>query len=130
MANGMTTTLSIALFGAAGCLARYWLTSGVNRWLGHHPFPYATLLVNVAGAFCIGLIMEFSLRSAIIPHGLRVALTVGFMGGLTTFSTFSMETFTLIERGHLGVAFANVLFSVTICLLFTWLGILAARSFT
>lgn len=123
----MSSVLSIALFGAAGCLTRYWLTSTVNRWLGAHPFPYATLLVNVIGAFFIGLIMEFSLRSTIVPHNLRIALTVGFMGGLTTFSTFSMETFSLLERGHFGVALANILFSVTICLIATWFGILAAR---
>lgn len=123
----MTTAFSIAFFGAAGCLTRYWLTALVNRWLGQHPFPYATLLVNLIGAFFIGLIMEFSLRSTLVSPGLRIALTVGFMGGLTTFSTFSLETFSLLERGYFGVAFANVLLSVVICLGATWLGISAAR---
>lgn len=123
----MATALSIALFGAAGCLARYWLSGWVNRLLGQHPFPFGTLLVNLLGAFLIGLIIEFSLRSTSISHNLRVALTIGFLGGLTTFSTFSIETFTLLERGQLLTAFGNILLSVTLCLLATWAGIAAAR---
>lgn len=124
----MATVLSIALFGAAGCLSRYWLSGWANRMLGHHHFPFGTLLVNLIGAFGIGLVMELSLKSTMIPHNLRVALTIGFMGGLTTFSTFSMETFSLLERGQFLAAFFNVLISVTLCLFCTWLGILTIRS--
>lgn len=123
----MTTVLSIALFGALGCLTRYWLSSWVNRLLGQHSFPYATLTVNLLGAFLIGLLIEFSLRSTLISHNLRVALTIGFLGGLTTFSTFSIETFTLLERGQLLIAFGNMLLSVALCLLATWGGIAVAR---
>ena len=124
----MVTVLSIAFFGAVGCLSRYWLSGLVNRLLGSHPFPFATLVVNLFGAFFIGLIMEFSIRSTMLPHTLRIALTIGLMGGLTTFSTFSMETFTLLERGQLATAFANVLLSVSLCLLATWAGILTVRA--
>ena len=123
----MVTVLFIALFGAAGCLTRYWLSGWVNRLLGQHHFPYGTLTVNLLGAFLIGLIIEFSLRSTMLSHNLRIALTIGFLGGLTTFSTFSLETFTLLERGQLLVAFGNVLLSVTLCLLATWGGIVVAR---
>lgn len=123
----MTTVLSIAVFGAVGCLTRYWLSSWVNRVVGQHPFPFATLTVNLLGAFLIGLVIEFSLRSTMLSHNLRIALTIGFLGGLTTFSTFSVETFTLLERGQLMVAFGNVLLSVTLCLLATWGGIAVAR---
>ncbi|MDY0383729.1 MAG: fluoride efflux transporter CrcB [Geobacter sp.] len=123
----MATVLSIALFGAAGCLARYWLSSWVNRLLSQHPFPFGTLAVNLLGAFLIGLVIEFSLRSTMLSHNLRVALTIGFLGGLTTFSTFSVETFTLLERGQLLIAFGNMLLSVTLCLLATWGGIALAR---
>lgn len=124
----MKTAAAIALFCAGGGLVRYYLSGLVNRLLGSHPFPFATLLVNVIGAFFIGLVIEFSLRSTMIPPVMRVALTVGFLGGLTTFSTFSIETFTLIERGQLLTALANVLISVTLCLVATWLGISAARA--
>lgn len=117
----------IALFGAAGCLSRYFLSGWVYQIMGR-AFPYGTLVVNVVGAFIIGLVMEFSIRSAAIPATMRVALTIGFLGGLTTFSTFSYETFRLLEEGAFGIAFVNVLISVLVCLACTWLGIMTARA--
>lgn len=122
----MLSILLIALLGACGCLARYFLSGLVYRCAGA-AFPYGTLTVNIIGAFCIGLIMEFSLRSLLIPQPLRVGLTIGFLGGLTTFSTFSYETFRLLEDGDLLLAGGNVLASVMACLFFTWLGIVMAR---
>ena len=122
----MTVVLYIALFGALGCLARYFLSGWVYDLVAP-AFPYGTLVVNVIGAFLIGLVMEFSLRSAIVSHELRVGLTIGFLGGFTTFSTFSYETFRLLEGAQLPQALANVLLSVTACLTFTFLGIIAAR---
>jgi CrcB protein len=123
----MTVVLYIGLFGAAGCLARYALSSWVYAVLGRS-FPYGTLVVNIAGAFLIGLIMEFALRSTLVSANLRIGLTVGFLGGLTTFSTFSYETFRLLEDGEFLIAAGNVLTSVLVCLAFTWLGIAAART--
>ena len=121
------TAGAIALFGALGCLTRYWLSGLVYTWAGR-AFPWGTFAVNIVGAFLIGLIMEFSMRSTLISPSLRIGLTIGFLGGLTTFSTFSYETFRLLEDGELLIAMANVLASVVVCLLFTWIGILAARS--
>jgi len=117
----------IAILGALGCLARYYLSGWVYALLGRG-FPYGTLAVNVIGAFLIGLVMEFSIRSALISPTLRVALTIGFLGGLTTFSTFSFETFRLLEEGSFVVAFGNVLLSVVACLACTWVGITVARA--
>lgn len=117
----------IALFGALGCATRYYLSGLVYRLCGPS-FPAGTLAVNIVGAFCIGLIMEFSLRSTLISPSLRIGLTVGFLGGLTTFSTFSYETFRLLEDGEFFIAAANVLGSVLLCLVFTWLGIATARA--
>src|SRR6185369_7438025 len=113
----------IAAFGALGCLARYALSGWVYQLLGRG-FPYGTLAVNVIGAFLIGLVMEFSIRSALVPPALRVAITIGFLGGLTTFSTFSFETFRLLEEGAFLVALGNVLVSVVSCLACTWVGIM------
>jgi CrcB protein len=117
----------IALLGALGCLARYFLSGWVYALLGRS-FPYGTLVVNVVGAFLIGLIMEFSIRSALVPPTLRIGLTIGFLGGLTTFSTFSFETFRLLEEGAFVVACGNVLVSVVSCLACTWVGIIVARA--
>jgi len=116
----------IGLLGALGCLARYFLSGWIYQLLGRG-FPYGTLAVNVVGAFLIGFIMEFSIRSALVPPTLRIALTIGFLGGLTTFSTFSYESFRLLEEGDFLKAAANVLVSVLICLVLTWSGIMTAR---
>ena len=123
------TLLLVAVLGATGCLLRYGLSGWVQGALGRG-FPHGTLAVNVLGAFLIGLLMELSLRSTLVPAGLRTGLAIGFLGGLTTFSTFSYETFRLLEDGELLRAGANVLVSVVTCVLLTWLGILAARSLT
>ena len=123
----MKTAATIAFFCAGGGLTRYYLSGWVYSLLGR-AFPYGTFAVNVIGAYFIGLIMELSMRSTTIPDTLRMGLTVGFMGGLTTFSTFSYETFKLLEDGQFTVAFANVLASVAVCLLFTWLGIITIRT--
>lgn len=122
----MKTAATIAIFCAGGGLARYYLSGWVYGLLGRS-FPYGTLVVNVIGAYCIGLIMEFGLRSTVISDTLRLGLTVGFLGGLTTFSTFSYETFRLLEEGDVFKAAANVLASVLLCLVLTWGGIMTAR---
>ncbi|MGE5248480.1 MAG: fluoride efflux transporter CrcB, partial [Verrucomicrobiota bacterium] len=113
-------------FGALGCVARYYLSGWVYDVMGR-AMPYGTLGVNVVGAFLIGLIMEFSLRSSVISQELRVGLTMGFLGGLTTFSTFSYETFRLLESGQLLQALLNAVLSVTACLACTFAGIAAGR---
>ncbi len=123
----MQTVIFIALFGALGCLSRYFLSGWVYSLAGR-AFPSGTLAVNLVGAFLIGLIMEFSLRTTLISPTLRAGLTIGFLGGLTTFSTFSYETFRLLEEGELLIAGVNVLVSVMVCLVFTWLGIITARA--
>ena len=122
----MTVILYITLFGAIGCLARYLLSGWVYTLLGTS-MPYGTLAVNVIGAFLIGLVMEFSLRTTHVSPELRIGLTYGFLGGFTTFSSFSYETYRLLESAQLPQALANVLLSVTVCLAFTFLGIVAAR---
>ncbi len=123
----MQILLYIAGFGAMGCVARYLIAGWVYNLAGRG-FPYGTLAVNILGAFIIGLVMEFGLRSTLLPVTLRTGLSIGFLGGLTTFSTFSYETFRLLEEGEFLIASANILLSVITCLVCTWLGIMAARS--
>lgn len=122
----MTTAMFIAGLGALGGLTRYYLSNWVYEHLGR-AFPYGTFAVNIIGAFFIGLLMDFSLRSTILSPNLRLGLAVGFLGGLTTFSTFSYETFKLLEDGQFLPAFGNILANVVACLALTWAGIFVAR---
>jgi CrcB protein len=123
----MNKAAMIALCCAGGGLSRYYLSGWVYALLGRS-FPYGTLVVNGLGAYLIGLIMELALRSTALSDTWRLGLTVGFLGGLTTFSTFSYETFKLLEDGQFLLAAMNVFASVLICLLFTWLGIVTIRA--
>ena len=122
----MRLVMMIALWGALGCLTRYWVSGWVYDLIGRD-FPWGTLVVNVVGAFLIGLIIEFSLRSTLISPELRTGIAIGFLGGLTTFSSFSYETFRLLEDGDFFKAAANVLASVFLCLILTWSGMVTAR---
>ncbi len=123
----MRIVAMIAVCGALGCLTRYWLSGWTYGLLGRS-LPWGTLAVNLVGAFCIGLVMEFSIRSTLVPPTLRTGIAIGFLGGLTTFSTFSYETFRLLEEGDFLRAFTNVFISVLLCLALTWSGVMAART--
>ncbi|MEW6721262.1 MAG: fluoride efflux transporter CrcB [Thermodesulfobacteriota bacterium] len=123
----MRMILYIALFGAAGCLSRYYLSGWVYDLLGT-AMPYGTFAVNVLGSFLVGLVMEFSLRSSLVSQDLRVGLAIGFLGGFTTFSTFSYETVRLLESARFFPALVNALSSVVVCLVFTFIGIAVGRS--
>jgi len=122
----MQVVLLVAGFGALGCVTRYYISGWAYDLFGRN-FPYGTFVVNILGAFLVGLVMEFGMRSTLLPVSLRTGLSIGFLGGFTTFSTFSYETFRLLEEGNFFVAVTNVLVSVVVCLFFTWLGIHAAR---
>lgn len=122
----MQIVLLVAGFGALGCVTRYYISGWAYDLFGRS-FPCGTFVVNILGAFLIGLVMEFGMRSALLPVSLRTGIVIGFLGGFTTFSTFSYETFRLLEEGNFFVAATNVLVSVIVCLLFTWLGIHTAR---
>lgn len=118
--------LYLGIFGGLGCIARYAVSGWVYALFGR-TLPYGTLAVNVLGSLLLGLIMEGSLRSTLLSPELRLGLTVGFLGGFTTFSTFSYETVRLLEEGSFLAAGANVLLNVTVCLLAVMLGIYLAR---
>jgi fluoride exporter len=122
-------TAYIAFFGALGCVSRYWLSSWTNLLTGKG-FPFGTLLVNVVGSFLLGLLLEGSLRNSHLSIELRMGIAVGFLGGFTTFSTFSYETLRLVEQGSLWQASLNIGLNVSICIVFVALGIYLARQWT
>lgn len=112
----MTDTLWIALGGALGSVARYWLALWalpISRSL-----PWGTILVNVAGSFAIGLFGTLTLAHGRypVPETARLFFMVGFCGGFTTFSSFSLQTLDLLRGGVPVRALANVAFSVVLCL--------------
>ena len=107
----MKMIASIAVGCAAGAVARYAVMGVVGKWLGTG-FPYATLAVNVAGCFVMGALVEiFALVLSASPE-IRALLTVGFLGGFTTFSAFSLDIYLLFEHGRPGVAALYVAASV------------------
>ena len=118
--------LYLGIFGGLGCVTRY-MVSGWFYTLAGKALPYGTLAVNVIGSLLLGLIMEGSLRSTLLSPELRFGVTVGFLGGFTTFSTFSYETVRLLEEGSLLAAGANVFLNVTVCIVAALLGIYLAR---
>jgi CrcB protein len=118
--------LYIGIFGGLGCVARY-LTSGWVYQLAGRNLPYGTLFVNVVGSFLLALLMVLGLRSAIFSPEIRIGLAVGFMGGFTTFSTFSYETLRLLEDGSFWQAGVNILLNIVLCIFFAVLGALVAR---
>ena len=111
----MTRLLLICLGGAVGTGARYLLGGLVVRWLGPD-FPYGTLLINVLGSFLVGLVQQVGLSTLLIPDTLRLVLTIGVMGGFTTYSSFSYETLKLVEAGSWVGAAVYVALTTALCL--------------
>ena len=118
-----TTWLAVAVGGALGSLARFWLAAAMTMLTGPR-FPWGTLLINILGSFIIGLVAAVTMAPARIPMhpDIRVFLMVGICGGFTTFSAFSLQTLDLARANHWAQAGANVLMSVVICLLAVWAG--------
>ncbi|HMF86796.1 MAG TPA: fluoride efflux transporter CrcB [Gemmatimonadaceae bacterium] len=119
--------LLIAVGGAAGSVLRY-LIGGRIQHFAPHGFPFGTLFVNVVGCFLIGIFVRQFMN--IQTHNyLRALLMVGFCGGFTTFSAFSMETVGLIEGGEYPRAIAYITLSVLLCLIATFAGMSVVRVF-
>jgi CrcB protein len=119
--------LYIAIGGAFGAVSRYGVTLGAAR-LGATGFPYATLTVNVIGSFLIGLFVAWLGGRTEINPALRPLIQVGFLGALTTFSTFSLDALILIEQGRFTQAGLYIAASVLVCLAACFIGLLAGRS--
>ena len=112
----LQTALLLALGGAIGTLARF----AVGLWAA--PFsqalPWGTIIINVTGSFVIGFVGTLTLAGGRFPlsENLRLFLMVGFCGGFTTFSSFSLQTLDLLRGGAPGRAMVNIVASVLLCL--------------
>jgi CrcB protein len=118
--------LLVGIGGFAGSVGRYWLAGGVQR-LTDLDFPAGTLAVNVAGSLLLGVLMTASIERGLLDPDLRLLVAVGFCGGFTTMSTFSFETFSLVEKGLTGLAFGNVALTLLSCLASVWAGSVLVR---
>ena len=118
--------LWIALGGAAGSVLRYLVGGAVQR-TASWGFPAGTLTVNMIGGLVIGALTQHFMNLE-PPPAMRAALIVGFCGGFTTFSAFSIETVGLVEGGEYGRAAAYILLSVTLSLAATFAGIAAVKA--
>jgi len=127
MIAAVRTALAIAVAGALGALARYGLEGLVSRRQAG-AFPWGTFAVNVTGAFALGLVFTLAAERFAVAPWLRSALTIGFLGAYTTFSTLAFETYRLAAERALGLAAANMLGSCASGLAAVYLGVVLARA--
>ena len=122
----MSTYIAIAFGGALGAVSRYWLNSAVQRF-NDSGFPLGTFAVNVLGSFLIGIFFVLLTEKAQIAEQWRPVIVVGFLGGLTTFSTFSLDALLLFEQGHYNTALFYIISSVALCLIAAFAGMQITR---
>ena len=122
----MQQLLAIAGGGALGAIFRFGLSNSVHRLLGRD-FPYGTLVVNTVGSLLMGLCFVLLVERMAVSAEWRSAILVGLLGAFTTFSTFSFETLALFNAGAPIKAPVNIMMSVMLCLLATWLGMTLGR---
>ena len=118
--------LAVAVGGAIGACTRY-LVSGWAAGRFGAEFPMGTLIVNIVGCFIIGVFLTLTTERLIVSPYWRLVVAVGFLGGLTTFSSFGYETLRLVEEADILPAFLNVALNLGVGLGATWLGIVGAR---
>ena len=104
----MTHALLVGLGGFVGSLLRYWLSGAVQRW-AQDSFPAGTLVVNLLGCFTIGAVMSLVEYREVFSPEWRIFLTIGLLGGFTTYSTFGYETFALLRDNQVTTALYSVM---------------------
>lgn len=118
---------AVAAGGAIGAVSRWLLASSIQKWAGGS-FPWGTFAVNALGSLLLGFLYVWLIERSTLGDIGRLAITVGFLGAFTTFSTYSLESVRLMQEGALGMAMGNVLGQIIVCLPLTWFGIQLARA--
>lgn len=111
---------AIGVGGALGALSRFKIRD-LSEWLFGEHFLYSTLIANVVGCFLAGFLINYW-QNAQVSMSLKEGIVIGFLGALTTFSTFSVETMTLVQQQFWLKAGANILGNLVLCLLFVFVG--------
>jgi CrcB protein len=122
------TYLLIGIGGFLGCNARYLVGGWIIERYGTS-FPYGTMVINVSGSFIIGFFLALITERFIVHPNWRLFVVIGFLGGYTTFSSFSFETFALIQERSFFLALANAVGSVVLGQVAVVVGIILARQF-
>jgi len=120
--------LAVMTGGAVGVGARMFL----SNWIANHfgqSFPWGTMIVNVVGCLIIGLFTGLTGPDGMVMTSplVRQVVTIGFLGGFTTYSSFSLQTITLLAEGEVLYALANITFTLLLCLIGTWSGLAIAN---
>ena len=123
----MREALLIAVAGAVGSVSRYGVNLLARKLLGEK-FPFGTLAVNVLGCLVFGFVMHVALNSDHIPRNARIAITTGFLGAFTTFSTFGYETITGWQESGWVPAVTNVVANVVLGLAAAWGGLVIGKA--
>ncbi|EAU54168.1 fluoride efflux transporter CrcB [Mariprofundus ferrooxydans] len=123
----MQQLAAVAIGGAAGAVARWLMASAIQRVAGG-AFPWGTFAVNALGSFLLGFLFVWLIERSTAGELLRLAITVGFLGAFTTFSTYSLESVRLLQEGAFQMAFGNIAGQLLVCLPLAWLGVQLARS--
>jgi len=123
MNNIITNIALVACGGALGATLRYLITIGMLSLFGKG-FPFATLTVNVLGSLILGCLFQVVQQETIAASPWWPLIGVGFLGALTTFSTFSMDNLLLLQQGELIKAMLNVVLNVVVCILAAYIGTL------
>ena len=109
-----------------GALSRYWLSSAVEKFNGSG-FPLGTFMVNLLGSFLIGIVFILFAEKFSLSDQWRPLIVIGFLGAMTTFSTFSLDALLLFQQGHYNTALLYVLSSVALCLFAAFAGMQVSR---
>src|ERR1043165_1628364 len=122
----MTKTILIGIAGLAGTLLRYWLSGFVTRQSGE-TFPWGTLVVNIFGCLLAGAVFYLAEERALFNPTVHPVILIGLLGGFTTFSSYGLQTFTLLRDGAFGLATLNLVISNVLGVLMVWAGYSLAR---
>jgi len=124
----MQKTILIALAGLTGTLLRYWLSGYVARQYGE-TFPWGTMAVNLIGCLVTGAVFYVTEERFLINPTVRTVILIGLLGGFTTFSSYGLQTFTLLRDGEYGLATLNVVTSNVLGLFMVWAGYTLGKVF-
>ena len=117
----MSRTILVGIAGLAGTLLRYWISGFVARRYGE-TFPVGTMVVNVLGCLIAGAVFNLTEERFLVNPTLRTVILIGLLGGFTTFSSYGLQTFTLLRDGEFGLATLNIVGSNVLGLMMVWVG--------